>query len=110
MALWAATAAAQPQAPVVVPPKLNQFVQAEYPKSVIDQGNPQQVEVLLQIDIDATGGVSKVVVLQSGGDLFDAAATGAAQQFKFSPATVNGVATPVRIQYKYVFTPPVPAA
>ena len=93
----------------MVPPKLGEFVKAEYPPSVLATEHPPLVEVLLSLDIDATGSVTKVVVLQSGGDLFDAAATAAAQQFRFSPATVDGVPTPVRIQYKYVFTPPVPA-
>ncbi len=111
ISLWAASAAAQTPAPtpVVVPPALGEFVPAEYPPSVLATENPPLVEVLLSLDIDAKGAVTKVVVLQAGGDLFDAAATAAAQQFRFSPATVNGVPTPVRIQYKYVFTPPVPA-
>ena len=112
ISLWAASATAQPgpsKTPVVVPPVLGEFVEAEYPPSVLARQDPPRVEVLLALDIDAAGAVTNVVVVQSGGDLFDAAATAAAQKFKFSPATVDGVPTPVRIQYKYVFTPPVPA-
>ncbi len=111
ISLWAAPVAAQApaQSPVVVPPKLGEFVAAEYPASVLATENPPLVEVLLSLDIDATGSVGAVVVLKSGGELFDTAATAAAQRFRFSPATVNGVPTPVRIQYKYVFTPPVRA-
>jgi TonB family protein len=96
-----APAAPAPQH-VIVPPKLTTFVQAEFPPSEVAKG--QGATVVLQIAIDATGKVAGVGVLESAGPAFDAAAVGAARQFVFEPAVVDGKAIPVKITYRYAFT------
>jgi TonB family protein len=91
-----------PAARVIVPPKLVTFMQAEFPPSEVASG--KGATVVLQIAIDATGKVANVAVTGSAGPAFDAAARGAAQQFVFTPATVNGTPIPVKITYAYEFT------
>jgi len=87
---------------VIVPPKLTTFVQAEFPPSEVAAG--RGATVVLQIAIDATGKVAGVGVLESAGPAFDAAAVGAARQFVFEPAIVDGKPIPVKITYRYAFT------
>jgi TonB family protein len=93
-----------PAAPqhVIVAPKLTTFVQAEFPPSEIAAG--RGATVVLQIAIDTTGKVAGVGVLESAGPAFDAAAVGAAKQFVFEPAIVDGKPIPVKITYRYAFT------
>ena len=87
---------------VIVPPKLVTFVDAQFPPSQVAAG--KGAAVLLQIAIDATGKVAAVSVVESAGPDFDAAAVGAAKQFTFTPATINGTPIPVKIAYRYQFT------
>jgi hypothetical protein len=63
----------------------------------------------MMIDIDVTGHVTKVEVLDPGTPAdygFAEAATNAVQQFVFEPAMAAGQPVAVRIQYRYRFTPP----
>ena len=92
----------QAPARTIVPPKLVKFVEAEFPPSEVAAG--QGATVVLQIAIDATGKVAGVTVTASAGPAFDAAAVGAASQFVFEPATVDGKPIPVKITYGYKFT------
>jgi TonB family protein len=87
---------------VIVPPKLVTFVQADFPPSEVDKS--KGATVTLQIAIDATGKVAAVTVVESAGPAFDGATLGAAKQFVFEPATVDGKAIPVKITYRYAFT------
>jgi len=102
------TAAAQDSTPaaapahVIVPPKLTTFVQAEFPPSEIVAG--KGATVVLSIAIDPTGKVVGVTVVESAGPAFDTAAVGAASQFVFEPASVDGKTIPVKITYRYAFT------
>jgi TonB family protein len=82
------------------PPKLIHFVDAVHPESE----STRTATVVLAIDIDARGQVSKVEVAESAGGAFDRAAIEAARQFVFEPAEIDGKATPVRILYAYRFT------
>src|SRR6478609_3546242 len=66
------------------PPKLTKFVPAIYPKDKHDAQITSSV--LLSIEIDDTGKVGNVEVVQSGGPDFDAAALVAVKQFEFEPA------------------------
>lgn len=68
------------------------------------------VDVVLTIEVDDAGKVLTVQVASSGGDAFDEAAVDAARQFEFDPATADGKPVPVRITYRYHFTPPKAAA
>jgi TonB family protein len=98
----AAQDAAPPAQHVIVPPKLTTFVQADFPPSEVAAGHG--ATVVLQIAIDAAGKVAGVSVIESAGPAFDAAAVGAARQFVFEPAVVDGKPIPVKITYRYAFT------
>src|SRR5688572_30171999 len=92
IAIWAPRAAAQPDpaAPpaktgvVTKPPKLLQAVAPEYPPAALAAGKTAKVKIKIQID--ATGIVTKVDVLEPVGDGFDEAAVAAAMQYVFEPA------------------------
>jgi TonB family protein len=96
-----APAAVAPQRNIVAP-KLTHFVEADFPPSEAAAG--RGATVVLQIAITATGSVADVSILGSAGAAFDVAALGAARQFVFEPAMVDGVPIPVKITYRYVFT------
>lgn len=102
----AGTALAQPGPTLTRAPELLQFVEATYPADQVDVAG--EVNVLLDITINATGGVDAVSVVESGGAAFDEAALAAARQFRFSPAEIDGLPAAIRIQYRYRFTPPAP--
>jgi TonB family protein len=90
------------KAPVVTKaPKLTHFVEAEYPPD--KKAANVTASVLLTIEIGADGKVGNVVVAQSGGPDFDAAAVAAVKQFEFEPAEVDGKPAPVKIDYRYKF-------
>ncbi len=109
IALCPPAAFAQPR---VVAPRIRHFVQAEFPEA---ERRPEgaSASVVLQLTVAADGTVTDAVVTQSGGAAFDPLAVAAARQFTFTPATVDGQATTVRIVYRYRFRwdpPPPPPA
>ena len=84
------------------PPKLLQFVEADYPADKKAAGIT--AEVLLSIEIGADGKVGNVLVARSAGSPdFDRAAVEAAHKFVFEPAEIDGKPAPVKIDYKYTF-------
>lgn len=87
-------------------PELIEFIEADYPQTERDAGIG--ATVLLRLTIDADGRVEAVEVIESAGEVFDAAARAAALRFRFSPAEVDGVPTTIRLNYRYVFEPPPP--
>lgn len=88
--------------PSVVPPRLLKFVDAPYPAEAERLGLSGDVVLVLQVE--ASGKVSEVVVQQPAGHGFDEAAIQAARAFEFAPALVDGTPTPVKIPFKYSFT------
>lgn len=97
--------------PRVVSPRIQHFVQAEFPEAERTPG--RTATVVLQLTVSAEGAVTEAVVTQSGGTAFDPLAVAAARQFTFTPATVDGAPTTVRIVYRYRFRwdpPPPPPA
>ncbi len=84
------------------PPKLKQFVAAAWPEA--EKAAGRSATVVLRLDIDAAGVVTRAEVVESAGAAFDAAAQAAALQFQFEPAQWDGVPGPVRIVYRYAFT------
>ena len=60
-------------------------------------------EVVLLLEIDASGTVQHTTVSQSAGDDLDAAAVAAALRFVFRPAEWDGVPRPAAIEYRQVF-------
>jgi TonB family protein len=83
------------------PPKLVTFVEADYPES--EKAAGKAAAVVLRIGIGSDGAVTDVLVLESAGSAFDAAATAAAKRFVFEPAEVDGKPAPIRINYRYEF-------
>lgn len=93
----------------LTPPQLVAFVPAEYPRDAARQG--LEAAVVLRIDIDATGSVTDVLVVEPAGNGFDEAAVAACRQFQFQPARRGEQAIAARISYRYRFTlstPPPP--
>lgn len=97
----------QKQPELTKAPALEQFVEAAYPESELEAG--RSATVVLSIAISATGTVDEAVVVGSAGAAFDEAALAAVRQFRFSPAEVDGVPAPVKVTYRYEFTPKVAA-
>ena len=91
-----------PEQRVVVQPELVHFVPAKYPPEALQEG--LKAEVLLTLTIAKDGTVTQAEVAEGAGHGFDEAAQKAALGFKFTPATVDGVPTTVKISYLYRFT------
>jgi TonB family protein len=92
----------QRQPRLTKPPKMSKFVEAEYPAAEKSAGKTSSV--VLEIAIDDAGKVQDVVVVTSGGKVFDDAAIAAAKQFVFDPAEIDFKPAPVKITYRYDFT------
>ncbi len=94
----------QPEAaqPVVVMPEILHFESAPYPPEAEKAG--LQANVVLKLTIDKEGNVTAAEVMEPAGNGFDEAAQAAALQFKFKPATRDGVPFAVKIKYNYAFT------
>ena len=88
-------------APVVVPPRLKQFVHAQYPEGAAEDGREAAVDLLVVVDVE--GKVSEITLQQGAGPAFDEAAMTAVRQFEFEPATIDGQPVAVRIGYTYRF-------
>lgn len=84
------------------PPKLSQFVEADYP--VQERAARRTGSVTMRLSISASGDVSEAEVVTSAGKAFDEAAVAAARKFKFEPAEVDGKPASVTIVYRYDFT------
>ncbi len=94
-------------------PVLQNFVEAPYPPEAEKAG--LEGDVVLQLDIDASGRVTKASVIDPAGHGFDEAAAQAAQKFVFQPARRGGKPVAARINYRYRFAlkaapPPPPGA
>jgi TonB family protein len=105
--LWLGSASAyamesDPAAPKLTkPPRVLSLVEPRYPERAKAEG--RTASVLLAIDIDAQGRVSKAEVLSPPNPEFDAPALEAVRLFVFQPAEVNHEPAPVRISYRYRF-------
>jgi TonB family protein len=76
--------------------------QAAYPAQALADG--QDANVLLQLDIDASGRVVGVAIAESAGEAFDAAAIEAAYSFLFEPALdADGNPSAARILFRTQF-------
>ena len=94
--------------PVVVPPQLRVDRGAAYPEQALRERVAAPTEVVLVLEVDAKGTVRSATVLEPGGHGFDDAATSAARDLVFAPATSVGSPVDARIRFRYVFTPPPP--
>ena len=82
-------------------PALVEFHPADYPPARLAAGETADVACL--VDIDALGAVASVAVEKGAAPDFDAAAVRAIQQFRFTPAELDGKPARVRIRYVYHF-------
>jgi TonB family protein len=87
--------------PLVTPPKLIRFVEADYPETEGEE--PEETVVELDIVVGKDGRVTEVSVARSAGEAFDEAALAAARQFVFEPARKDWEPIAARIRYRYVF-------
>ncbi len=85
-----------PEPTLTKPPALLQGAAPEYPPDELAAG--REAQVLVRIDIDATGAVTNVEVVETAGAAFDAAAIAAAKQYVFSPAEWDGVPGPITVE------------
>jgi TonB family protein len=95
-----------PPAPVITPPVLKKDEGAKYPEQAIKDKVRDPVEVVLVLDVDAQGVVTKANVETPVGHGFDEAALEAAKALEFEPAKRNGAPIGVKIRHKYAFAPP----
>ncbi|MBS1151935.1 MAG: TonB family protein [Myxococcaceae bacterium] len=82
-------------------PTLEQFVQATYPPQAQAEGLSASVRLLVTIAADGT--VSDASVIEPVGNGFDEAALEAVRGFKFTPAEVDHLPSPIQIEYVYHF-------
>ena len=97
-----------PPSPDVVPPRLESDPGVSYPAQALEERYFQPTTVLLVIEIDAEGAVTKATVVEPRGHGFDEAAVAAARRLRFEPATRGGRAVAARIGFRYDFVPPPP--
>lgn len=98
-----ATTQADPAAPAAAlrPPRLVQFVQADYPPAALAAGTDGSV--VLRLTISPEGRVTEALVLEGAGSGFDEAAQAAALRFTFEPARRGDDPIPSTIRYRYRF-------
>ncbi len=90
------------QSDKLVPPKIVEYVKAEYPKEAQKAG--LEAEVTAELDIDETGLVTNVQVTKPVGNGFDEAATDALYRFVFTPGLKNGTPIAAKVFYRYRFS------
>jgi TonB family protein len=95
------------RAPLITPPRLIRFVEADYPQ--IEGEEPVEKTVELDLVIGKDGLVTEASVASSAGNAFDEAALAAARQFVFEPARKDWEPMAARIRYRYVFELKAPA-
>lgn len=93
---------AQPAASHVVPPEVLHKVDPVYPEHALAERRTG--DVILQLDIDATGRVTSANVVESAGFGMDEAAEQAARQLVFKPAVRGSQPVRSRILYRMTFS------
>lgn len=97
---------AAPPPTTVTPPVIKKDEGAVYPKQALDAKVRVPVSVVLVLEIDTAGKVTKATVEAPQGNGFDEAAVSAAQQLEFEPAKKNGTPIAARIKYRVEFAVP----
>jgi TonB family protein len=92
---------AEEEQPVITPPELIEYAEAEYPETAFAEG--LEAEVSAELDIDENGLVTGVEIKEPAGHGFDEAAEAAMRRFVFAPATRNGEPIVSKIIYRYRF-------
>ncbi len=96
------TPAPAPARAPLTPPSLTHFEHAEYPAEAARAGI--ESNVVLVLEIDETGKVTKAEASPRVGNGFDEAAEAAARKFVFEPAKRGARPVASRIKYLYKFT------
>lgn len=98
-----------PQVPQVTPPRVLDSVDASFPEDALAEGHGASVELFVTVQSDGT--VGEVDVASSGGSNFDEAAILAVKQWRFEPASRDGLAidSRIRIPFRFVVPEPEPA-
>lgn len=110
-AAWApAFALAQPVGKTTAPVVLER-TEPEYPAERLESAHGPddtlpELDVELEVKLDATGAVKDVTVIVSGGADFDAAAIRAVRSWKFAPATREGQPVASHLHVPLHFEPP----
>jgi TonB family protein len=86
----------------VTPPRIVESVAPPFP----DAAAENRAHVVLAISVDETGAVTDATVLESGGEVFDAAALEAAKRMHFEPAKRGDQPVAARIPFAFDFTRP----
>lgn len=92
----------------VAPPRLMEFMEAQYPQQAIAHG--VEGSVILRLRISADGSVSEIELVTPLGYGLDEAARQAALKFRFDPARRDGRPVASTILYSYEFRLPLRAA
>jgi TonB family protein len=99
----------KPAAPVpvqITPPVLKKDEGAKYPETALADKVKDPAEVVLVLELDASGAVKSATVETGAGHGFDEAALEAAKSLVFEPALRNGQPIAAKIRHKYSFAPP----
>jgi TonB family protein len=86
----------------VTPPRVVESVAPVFP----DGAKEDHAHVVLAIVVDEMGAVTDAEVLESGGDVFDAAALDAAKKMRFEAAKRGDLPVAARIPFTFDFTRP----
>lgn len=95
-----------PPPPTITPPVIKKDEGAKYPDQAIKDRVKDPVEVILVLELDASGAVKNATVETPVGHGFDEAALDAANKLEFEPAKRNGQPIAAKIRHRYAFAPP----
>ena len=87
--------------PIVTAPTIVEYIEAVYPPDALEQSI--EATVRLRIELDETGAVKSVAVIEPVGNGFDEAAVAAVQQMTFTPAATTEGPVPVIFEFAYGF-------
>jgi TonB family protein len=96
----------QASAQEITPPQLLTDSPAVYPQAALDAHFHEAATVVLVIEVDTTGAVSRSRVETSAGHGFDEAALAASKKLRFQPARQKERPIATRIRFRYAFRPP----
>lgn len=95
-----------PAPPRIEIPKVVKDPGAVYPREALEAHVREPVTVVLVLELDAEGKVTKATVEAPQGKGFDEAAVAAAKTLELTPAKRDGKPIPAKIKHSYTFVPP----
>ncbi|NQV16775.1 energy transducer TonB [bacterium] len=76
--------------------------QAQYPLSASE--NRMEGQLVLSFRVDQRGNVSHIIVVESGGEIFNEAAIAAVRNTTWIPASYNAQSIPIRYELPFRYT------